>query len=76
MKKLLFICFVLICFLSCEKLEKCKTCTTTISGSGMNSSTTFEACGSDLKKVDGQVVTSTVTVSGSTVTVTSRTTCN
>ena len=74
MKKLLFFCLLVFLF-SCEKLENCKTCTTTISGGGMSSSTTFEACGSDLRKIDGQVTTSTASYGGISVTVTTRTTC-
>ena len=74
MKKLAFLLFIVFLF-SCEKLETCKICTTRISGGGISSSTTFEACGKDLRKVDGQVVTSTATYGGVTVTVTSRTTC-
>jgi len=74
MKKLLFICFVFICLLSCEK-EKCKSCTTTISGGGVSSSTIFEACGDDLKAVDGKIITSTASAGGITVTVISRTNC-
>jgi hypothetical protein len=77
MKKLtiLIVSLAMLFLFSCEKLETCKTCTTNISGGGMNTSTSFEACGKDLKEVDGQVVTSTATYGGITVTVTSRTTC-
>jgi len=74
MKKLLFICFILICFLSCEK-EKCKMCTTIITGGGINSNTSFEACGNDLKSIDGKIITSTASYGGVTVTVISRTNC-
>jgi hypothetical protein len=74
MKKLLFLLFIVFLF-SCEKLETCKTCTTTISGAGVSSKTTFEACGSDLRKVDGKTITSTASYGGVSVTVTSRTNC-
>jgi hypothetical protein len=73
MKKLLFFLFIIFLF-SCEK-EKCKTCTTTVSGGGMSSKTTFEVCGSDLKSIDGKVITSTTSYGGVTVTVISRTNC-
>lgn len=74
MKKLLFLLFVMFLF-SCEKLETCKTCTTTVSGGGMSGKSTFEACGSDLRKVDGKVITSTGSYGGYSVTIKSRTTC-
>lgn len=79
MKKLLFICFVIIFFSSCEKeTEDCKICTTIITQSGggyasgkVLSTSTFKACGNELKSVNGAISTAT---SGG-ITVTSKTTC-
>jgi hypothetical protein len=71
MKKLLFICLSLICLMSCE-LQKCKMCTTVTTCPGASPITvTAEACGKDLRDVDGK----TVTVISSGYTITSRTTC-
>ncbi len=46
-----------------------------MTGGGYNSSATFEACGDDIKAVNGKVISSTASYGGVTVTVTSRTTC-
>jgi hypothetical protein len=62
-------------FLGCEK-EQCELCTTVMTCTGGYKTTvTFEACGKDLKDVDGKVYTSSATVGGVTATCISRTNC-
>lgn len=73
MKKALLLIGIVFLF-SCEK-QSCKICTTTMTGGGYNSSATFEACGDDIKAVNGKVISSTASYEGITVTVTSQTTC-
>jgi hypothetical protein len=67
-------------FTSCKK---CATCTQTITtsvnvstpGYPQTSQSTFEACGEDLKAVDGKTTTSTQSSGGITATATSKTIC-
>jgi hypothetical protein len=67
---------LLVFLFSCEKLEKCKTCTTNTTCTGdYKTSVTFEACGSEIDDVDGKTITSTASVSGITVTCIAKTTC-
>jgi hypothetical protein len=64
--------------------KKCATCTQTIittvnvntPGYPQTTKSTFEACGNDLKAVDGQTTTSTSSAGGITATATSNTVCN
>lgn len=79
MKKLLLLIGIVL-FFSCEKIDEdvCKTCTTIITqdGGGYASgkiigTSTFKACGNDLRSVDGNVTK--VTTGG--FTITSRTNC-
>lgn len=75
MKKILFL-FCVIMFFSCEKDTGCKSCTTvTTCTGGYTTSTTFEACGQDLKEIDGKTIKSTASSGGVTVTCTAKTTC-
>jgi hypothetical protein len=63
--------------------KKCATCTQTITtsvnvstpGYPQTSKTTFEACGDDLKAVDGKTTTSTSSSGSITATATSKTVC-
>jgi uncharacterized lipoprotein YajG len=73
--KNLFILIIIVLLFSCQKIEHCKTCTTVTTGSGVNTTVQFSACGDDLKAIDGQVITSTATSGNITVTIISRTTC-
>ena len=77
MKKLFLIIGVILFLTNCE--EKCSSCTvkTTCTGGGVSNvtSTTFEACGSEIKEVDGKTITTTVTISGITVKCVAKTTC-
>lgn len=57
MKKLLFLIFA-VSFYACEKCGTC-TITTTTEPYYTESVATFEACGSDIKEVNGSVVTYT-----------------
>ena len=75
---ILFFCSAV--FTSCKK---CATCTQTITtsvnvstpGYPQTSQSTFEACGEDLKAVDGKTTTSTQSSGGITATATSKTVC-
>jgi hypothetical protein len=75
MKKLFFLA-LLSMLISCEKDSGCKTCTTkTTCTGGYTTSATFEACGQDLKEIDGKTIKSTASSGGVTVTCTAKTTC-
>lgn len=75
MKTTMILILFLFLFLGCEK-EQCKICTTTTTCTGgYSTKITFEACGKDLKDVDGKTFTTTVTAGGITVTCTERTNC-
>jgi hypothetical protein len=64
--------------------KKCATCTQTLTtsvnvstpGYPQITQTTFEACGDDLKAVDGKTTTSTSSSGGITATATAKTVCN
>jgi hypothetical protein len=65
---------------SCTKCETCtQTITTTVSpstpGYPQTQTSTFEACGDNLKQVDGSTYNSTTSSGGITVTSTMRTNC-
>lgn len=66
---------------SCKKCAQC-TMTTTMDvdipfpGFPQVSTSTFEACGDDLKAVDGQTTTSTTTMMGMTASVVATTNCD
>ena len=76
MKKAVII-FIFILSIISIRCEKCATCTTTTICTGdYKTSTTFDACGSEIDDVNGKTISSTVTVSGITVTCTARTVCN
>ncbi len=82
-KILLFglVLFSTITFIGCKKCATCtQTITTTVNvstpGYPQTSKTTFEACGDDLKAVDGKTTTSTSSSGNITATATSKTTCN
>ena len=71
MKKLLLL-LIILSFAELTNCKKCKICTTEMTGTGMPTTiTNWEACGDDLRAVDGKTVTSTT----SGITVTRRTTC-
>jgi hypothetical protein len=65
MKKLtiLIVAFVMLLLASCEKLERCKMCTTRTTYP--TSEITFEACGKELRDVDGEYKTYKVIIDGS-----------
>ena len=68
MKKLLFLCLVLI-MLGFSKCEKCKSCTmVTDCTGGYYQTSTVEECGKNLRDVDGKTFTGTATVGSVTVT--------
>ncbi len=76
MKQLLLILIII----SSYGCKKCAECTTTVTQKVTGQQTvtgtsTTEMCGDDLKEADGNVTTSTATVSGHTATITSRTEC-
>jgi hypothetical protein len=75
MKKLtiLIVAFIMLCLSSCEKLERCKTCTTR--STYPNSEFTFVACGKELRDVDGEYRTYKTIINGSLVNVEISTTC-
>ncbi len=82
MKKFFLIGSALVLFgaYGCEKCKDCTTTTTTtvsvpVPGYPQTTTTTFEACGDELKDVDGKVITSKTTVQGITATATARTVC-
>ena len=65
---------------SCTKCETCtQTITTTVSpstpGYPQTQTSTFEACGDNLRQVDGSTTKSTASSGGITATVTSKTIC-
>jgi hypothetical protein len=68
-------------FTSCKKCANCtQTATTSVNvstpGYPQTSQTTFEACGDDLKAVDGKTTTSTASSGSITATTTATTVCN
>jgi len=70
-----------IVFTSCKKCANCtQTATTNVNvstpGYPQTTQTTFEACGDDLKAVDGKTTTSTATSGSVTATTTIKTVCN
>lgn len=82
MKKILTIIVITISItsLSCKKCATCtQTTTTTVTpattGYPQTSTTTFEACGQDLKDINGKTVTSTSKQGNITATATSKTVC-
>lgn len=85
MKIRLLTAIVFITLSSCNRCEECTTTTTTTehnsggwggrSQTTTKSQTTFEACGSDRKDVDGKTTTTTSNVNGNEIVVTTHTTC-
>jgi len=85
MKKLLFLLLIVFLF-SCEKgTESCKICVTvtTITPISRYSAynpiveeTIFEACGEELKKVDGENITAPTSIFGSPAIMKRTTKCN
>jgi hypothetical protein len=77
MKKLtiLIVTFTMLFMFSCEELERCKICTTHTLGGGINNEVTFEACGKDLRDVDGKETTYKIVIDGSLYNVRITTTC-
>lgn len=81
--KTITLSFLIISVLTLNSCKKCADCTrvdtTTASpstpGFPYTSKTTFEACGDELKEVDGKTTTSKTIQSGVTVTLKSTTTC-
>jgi hypothetical protein len=84
MKTITFLCAYFVSILTFSGCNKCQTCTETVTtsvnvqvpGYPQVSKTTYEACGEQLKAVNGKTTTATSTVDGITATVTSKTTCN
>lgn len=84
MKTFTFLCACLLSILAFSGCNKCQTCTETVTttvnvqvpGYPQVSKTTFEACGEQLKAVNGKTTTATSTVDGISATVTSKTICN
>ena len=82
--KLALLCTLTIVLSVLTGCKKCATCTQTITttvnvstpGYPQTSKTTFEACGDNLKAVDGKTTTSTSSSGGITATATARTACN
>jgi hypothetical protein len=82
--KILFLCALTIVLSVLTGCKKCATCTQTITttvnvstpGYPQTSKTTFEACGDNLKAVDGTTTTSSSSAGGITATATARTVCN
>lgn len=80
MKTNLFLICLALAFVGCEKCKDCTMVTETTTsqptpGYPQTSTTTFEACGKDLKDVDGKTATSTSSSGGYSATATSKTTC-
>ena len=75
MKKIIILSFMMLCLASCEELERCKICTTRTLGGGMNSEVTFEACGKELRDVDGKETTYKTVINGSLWNISIKTTC-
>ncbi len=82
--KLTFLSFLTAGVFFATGCKKCATCTQTITtkvnvsttGYPQTTKSTFEACGDDLKAVDGKTTTSTSSSGGITATATSKTVCN
>jgi hypothetical protein len=82
--KLTILCFIVTSVFFVISCKKCATCTQTITttvnvstpGYPQTTKSTFEACGDDLKAVDGKTTTSTTSLGGITATATSKTVCN
>ena len=75
---LFFVALTIIPFSSCKKCKTCEqtlTTTTNQGGSPQVSHTTFDACGQDLKDVDGKTITATSTSGSVTATTVSKTVC-
>jgi hypothetical protein len=76
----IFIIALFIVSLTFYSCKKCATCTRTTTTTTTNSTpkvmtTTFDACGKELKDFDGENVSATSTSNGITTTVTIKTTC-
>ena len=82
--KLTISCLLVASVFFATSCKKCATCTQTITtsvnvstpGYPQTTKSTFEACGDDLKAVDGKTTTSTSSTGGITATATSKTACN